>query len=285
MIPFEHTSDSRVIIETESMWEFLARVKTSWNKKHYVSFSQRPSSKCWTLFHTYEEWDDVVLRGADSPLVRQLLGRVSKEMRTLRKLFYCHEGRSPVLRDSWGLDGFAVDVGRFLEGEPECFFATNSPTNELIDLYITNDIHASVDATQKALETARIAKLIYLLQLKGCNTRIYCCTSATYGAAKYKLKDYHDVLDLRNLLINLLPDFQRRYMFQLYELDPAIDDSYGCTIDSMWNIWRDKFSGNALTIDLLKADYVGISESLLKRVAKERDIRTVVKKVNATVLT
>ena len=274
-------SSSRVILECDSLQEFLSRLKTRWGQQHYMESSQDADRDSrWVLFPTYEEWDDIVLKGKPSPIIEKMMGVFNQELRTLRALFNYSEGDSRLYRDGLDVCGFAVDVDRYLLGEPECFWSTNKPVNELIDVYITNAIHCYVDAEEKAKDAAKIAKLIYLLKLKGCNARIYNCDSATYGACKIRIKDYRDNLDVRSLLMNLLPDFHRRYNFQLFELDPAITDGYGRTTKEMWNIWRQKFNEHTLSVDLLQADHVGVDDELLSYVAKERDIKKVVAKIN-----
>lgn len=274
-------SSSRVILECDSLQEFLSQLKKRWEQRHYDDSSQDAErSSRWVLFPTYQEWDDIVLKGKPSPVIENMMGVFNQELRTLRALFNYSEGDSRLYRDGLDVCGFAVDVDRYLLGEPECFWSTNKPVNELIDVYITNAIHCYVDAEEKAKDAAKIAKLIYLLKLKGCNARIYNCDSATYGACKIRIKDYRDNLDVRSLLMNLLPDFHRRYNFQLFELDPAIAPGYGRTTENMWNIWRQKFNEHTLSVDLLQADHVGVDDELLRYVAKERDIKKVVAKIN-----
>lgn len=278
----DRESKTRIVIECDSLREFLAQLKSRWAQCHYDTSSQDcERGGSWVLFPTYEEWDDICLKGKESPVIEKMMGTFNHELRTLRALFNYSDGDSRLYRDGLDVCGYAVDVDRFLMGEPECFWATNKPVHELIDIYVTNAIHCYVNAEEKARDAAKIAKLVYLLKLKGCNSRIYNCDSATFGACKIRIKDYRDNLDVRALLMNLLPDFHRRYNFQLFELDPNIRPGYGRTTTAMWNIWRDKFNEHTLTVDLLQADHVGITDEILQYVAKERDIKKIVAKINS----
>lgn len=275
------TSSTRVILECNSLQEYLSEVTTRWKQHHYDTSSQEETyDKQWVLFPTYQEWDDVVRKGTHSEEIEKLMRIFDKEIRNLRVLFNFSEGESNLFRDGFDYEGYAVNVDRFLQGEPECFWNTNKPINELIDIYVTGAIHCFVDAQQKAKDTAMVAKLVYLLKLKGCNARIFNCDSSTYSACKIKIKDYRDTLDIRSLLINLLPDFHRRYVFQQIELDPSVGPGYGRTEKEMWLLWRNSFNPNVMTIDLLAADHVGITDDLLTKVAKERDIKKIVEMVN-----
>ena len=159
---------------------------------------------------------------------------------------------------------------------------TNKPVNELIDIHIACCVHWNIEADEFMHHVEQVAKLVYLLKNKGCNSRIYYYIEGTYGSAKIKVKDFRDTLDLRKLILVEMPDFFRRYGFLLFELDPKLQEGYGHVDKSYFDKWRKQFSKNVLNIDLMRFDSMGIRDKLLEAVARERDIKKVVKLVNSS---
>lgn len=275
-------SCTRVVMENLSIREFMEEVYSLWRTKdpRYTSSQDVNRGGGWVVFSEFEEFNDIALGKKKSEAIENYIRKVTSGSAALKKLFNYERGDSSVLRDDYDITGFYVDVGRFLDNEPECFINTVKPVNELIDIHICGGMHCDVRVDEYMKSVEFLAKLVYILKAKGCNARIFYYIEGTYGAAKIKLKDFKDTLNLRSLVITQMPDFFRRYGFLLFELDPNLKDGYGQIRDGMFAKWRKDFSKNTLSIDLLRYDSLNLSESLLEKVARERDIKKVVSMVN-----
>lgn len=275
-------SPTRTTLVCNSLFDYVREVVSLWKQGAHVCEGSQEQTRggSWCLFPTFEEFDDIVLGRAKSQVLDTYIAQATQGSNLLRKLFNYEQGNSLVLRDTYDITGFYVDVGRFLDHEPECFMNTTKPVNELIDIHVCGGVHCWVDAQSYMNSVKALAKLVYLLKVKGCNARIFYYIEGNFGAAKIKLKDFKDTLDLRTLIITQMPDFFRRYGFMLFELDPYLQFGYGRLEQGMFQKWRENFSKNTLSIDLLMADSLCLSDQLLERVAQERDISKVVKMVN-----
>lgn len=277
-------SETRTVLICNSVREYMAEVTALWKSKdHREESSQEEYHRGdWVVFPTFKEFDDVALGKTKSRVLDQYVESVTQSGSVLRRLFNFEQGESNILKDDYDITGFYVDVGRFLDNEPECFMNTNKPVNELIDIHVCGGIHCYTGAAEYMTSVKLLAKLVYILKAKGCNARIFYYIEGTYGAAKMKVKDFKDTLDLRSLIITQMPDFFRRYGFLLFELDPYLRSGYGRIENGMFKKWEDEFSKNTLSINLLRADSLRLSEGLLEQVARERDIRKIVKLVNGS---
>ena len=276
-------SRTRTVLVCNSVREYMAEVLSLWKHKDHREESSQDDyryEKDWVIFPTFKEFDDVALGRTRSRVLDDYVAKVTQSGNVLRRLFNYEQGDSRVLKDDYDITGFYVDVGRFLDGEPECFMNTNKPVNELIDIHVCGGVHCHTGANSYMHSVEMLAKLVYILKAKGCNARIFYYIEGTHGGAKIKVKDFKDTLDLRSLIITQMPDFFRRYGFLLFELDPYLRSGYGRIERGMFEKWRKDFSKNTLSIDLLRSDTLRLSDDLLTRVAKERDIRKIVDLIN-----
>ncbi len=274
-------SSSRKCFECDSVKEFVADIESHWKSNHYHQSSLDERSSNWTIFKTFKEFNDIVLGRKRSDIIENFINDRIREPAALKSLLNYEQGYSNIFRDDFDISGFYVDVGRFLSGEPECFMNSCKSVNELVDIYVSGSIHCHTSAQAYMDDVLLLARLVYLLKLKGCNSRIFYCIDSTYGSAKIKIKDYRDNLDLRALVVVMMPDFFRRYGFKLFELDPDLDTGgYGRNDRNYFAHVIDNFSKNVCNLDFLRHDTLNLSDELINEVAKKRSVKEIVKAIN-----
>ena len=276
-------SDTRKVFICSSPLEFISEVTKLHGERHYHNSSHSNSweNGSWTLFDGFDEFDKVFRGLKKTDLVDNFIRDRLAKIVALSKVVNYEDGYSNVFRDDFDVSGFYVDVGRYLSGEPECFMNSSKSVNELVDIHITGSIHCYVKAQQYLDDVEKLARLVYILKNKGCNSRIYIYEDSTYGAAKILLKDYKDSLDIRKIILCMIPDFFRRYVFMLFELDPNLDTwGYGRTEKHFFDKWKKIFSPNVFNIDILQADSLSITDDLLNDISKCRDVKKIVSMIN-----
>ncbi len=274
-----HVSDN--LIEADSTREWLTEVFSRWqSKKSYYNSSHDKTSSGdkWTMFESYEKFHDIFFGKEKSSYIDEIINSNFENISQVTQLVNHDTGRSTIFKDEYATSGHYLDIGRYLEGEPESWMDSVRPVNELIDIYVSGSIHCTTTAKRTVEDAIQLSKLVYILKIKGYNARIFYVDNGTYGTLKFKIKDFRDELNVRELILIMLPDFYRRFVFQFFELNQDLTEEYGR--GEGFQHFVNQFSENVLTMNLMNHDSLRISNYLLEKVGSERDVRTVVRMVN-----
>lgn len=125
--------------------------------------------------------------------------------------------------------GDFVDVGRFLEGEPENFGNSYMGNPARVFAEINVNIAAAKWTTAEYIlqKQKRILRLVDWLETYGIRCRIRISLSTDAGSVSVTVKDAHEAFDVNALAIAMHPDFLRRSMFLVLEQSDAWEFGYG----------------------------------------------------------
>ncbi len=125
--------------------------------------------------------------------------------------------------------GDALDVGRYLDGEPECFASLDNgqPRAKRVHIivnagYIHNVQNKSILRRQK-----RLVRLIDWLESQNVRCQVTALSSSQTGHFEVIVKQYHDPLDLNDVAITMHTAWYRRLYFRFAEYSPTWQGGYG----------------------------------------------------------
>ena len=157
--------------------------------------------------------------------------------------------------------GGAVDVGRWLTGEPECMYSfTPTPSarmGKVVKLFIDYGASANFSAEFIRQRGIVILALVDTLTKMGIACEVWGETAVTYGKGTHttvvKMHDATSQLDIDGLMFALAnPSMLRRLTFSVRELaDKALPPSYGRTRHMMFA----KDYGADIRIERLESSY------------------------------
>lgn len=136
---------------------------------------------------------------------------------------------NPVIDVYYDTQGDYVDVGRYLDGEPECFgnASGGQPYGAFANITVC-DAHVwwvpeiYINNLQK-----RILRLTDWLESNGVRTRVQAKTQSKCLNYSLVIKDYQDALDLTEVAIAFHSDWARRVQFLMIEQSKTWSWGYG----------------------------------------------------------
>lgn len=132
----------------------------------------------------------------------------------------------------WAVTGDFLDIGRYLEGEPEHFghMQVENPrglrVNIILDLVCVWDVDETV-INHKMQQTGR---LVDWLESNNVRTSIYGVISNQCGHIEVVLKNYEERFDINNVIVGSQADFFRRAGFRFFEYSDTWMSGYGLGI-------------------------------------------------------
>lgn len=127
---------------------------------------------------------------------------------------------------AYDVTGSFVDVGRFMSGEPECFFTESQEygniNNPIVKIIANLSASASVSSEHLFLRGAAVAAAVDILESLGRRVEVYAASSHIIGKNIYNImvmvKKANQPLDIDRLAFAIAhPSFYRRLMFSLME--------------------------------------------------------------------
>lgn len=166
------------------------------------------------------------------------------------KLFDIIKPQSHMQDVTYQLDGGTyIDVGRYVEGEPECFGDFTTPENptKVIRIEIGGSISHGISAETVISRGSAVAALIDLLEIRGYRCELAVCIAVEESGSQHlttiKVKEARQPVDIDRLAFCLAhPSFLRRVWFGFIETEKeeirkcfkfykAAGDAYGSPIN------------------------------------------------------
>lgn len=162
----------------------------------------------------------------------------------------------------YGVTGDYVDVGRFLDGEPECFGVAYNGNPSGLQATILFNVSTPwyVDENLLNHRAARMLRLVDWMETQGVRCQIRAIESTECAHMDIRVKSFEDAVDMNALAVATHSDFLRRIAFLVAEQSPTYESGYGnATIytNAMMNNYKAD-PDNGLTIFITEIGRVDI---------------------------
>jgi hypothetical protein len=129
----------------------------------------------------------------------------------------------------YDVTGDFLDVGRYLEGEPECFgiMTDGNPRSWRVNLFVNIGWWCAIDHNTIVARSRQIQRLIDWLESQHIRTSVLAVSSNDCGHIEIMVKDHDQVLDMNDVAIVSHPEFLRRMCFRFKEYSPTVSYGYG----------------------------------------------------------
>ncbi len=129
----------------------------------------------------------------------------------------------------YDVTGDALDLGKYMAGEPECFSALldGVPRGRYVRILYNLSIGSYVDPDDVLVHQKRLVRLVDWLEAQNVRVSLTTIDSAQCWHTECVIKDYHDPLDLNHIAVVAHPSFFRRLLFRFGEHSKTIRDGYG----------------------------------------------------------
>lgn len=129
----------------------------------------------------------------------------------------------------WGVQGDFLDVGRFLEGEPECFgsLTNGNPRSKRVQITLNNTWASVVNKKTILYRSKRLLRLVDWLEGQGVRTSIVSISSSQVEHLEIIVKRFDEPLSITDLAIVAHSDFLRRIIFRFDEYSKTWKEYYG----------------------------------------------------------
>lgn len=130
---------------------------------------------------------------------------------------------------TYDVTGDWLDIGRFLEGQPENFGIAymGNPTGLYVTLYADFGAVCTTGADVLVRKQARMLRFVDWLEQQGVRCRIVAVLSNEVGHYEVQLKHYGDQVNLNDIAVVFHSDWLRRIFFLVHEQSQHWDDGYG----------------------------------------------------------
>jgi hypothetical protein len=134
---------------------------------------------------------------------------------------------------TFDVTGDFLDIGKFMEGEPECFGVAHNgnPNNLTVNLLMNVSASSYVSREAITAKQARLLRLVDWLENQNVRCRITAFESTHTMHAEIVLKDYDEMVDLNDVAVVGHSDFLRRVCFLLSEQSETWTSGYGQPAD------------------------------------------------------
>lgn len=245
--------------------DFIDEHKIFGNRKAKSSDSsfETRDSDSWTEYSTY---DKAVHAMRHSP-------EVFRKFNESDIRFYNDETVGN--RIDFDKQGDYIDVGKYLEGDPDCFGNMHGGKFERKFASIVVNIAARCDVKREeiAAKSAGVLRLIDFLESNGVRCELGLIVSTDQVHCEIIVKNYRDPLDINELAIGLSADFFRWCIFRLTEHSAKKSGGYGCPNTLCPANWWDDDADNTFFIQSLrgesKATIKKCFENLEKRIVED----------------
>jgi hypothetical protein len=139
------------------------------------------------------------------------------------------DGESAGLDVALDVTGDYLDIGRYLEGDPECFgsMTNGNPRGLRVNLVVNMGWWSGVNNETINLRSQRIQRLVDWLETQQVRTSIRFVRSTECSHLEIVVKDHDQILDLNDLAVVGHSDFLRRAGFRFDEHSDTWQEGYG----------------------------------------------------------
>jgi hypothetical protein len=211
-------ADGRIFANFESVPDLFRTIEAKhWTPQHSKSSDVRNADGEYVMFKSLAEAHHVFLN--EPWRVRQF----SQKDDRLR------------LEDNPGNDVFFattgdyLDVGRYLEGEPEAFGNSimGNPARVFAEINVNIAAAKWTTAEYMMRKQKRLLRLVDWLETYGIRCHVRCSVVTDVGEFSVTVKDAQDPFDLNHLAVAMHPDFLRRTVLLVFEQSEAWTFGYG----------------------------------------------------------
>jgi hypothetical protein len=155
--------------------------------------------------------------------------------------------------------GDFIDIGRYLEGSPECmgFMRQGNPSGLRVTMIVDLCMSAGVDEADINHRQARMLRLVDWMEQHGVRCKIQAIMSSDNLHLDVTVKDYGDAVDLNGLAVTGHSDFFRRQIFLMMEQSKTWSYGYGYAhlfTDKMQRVFTaDPADGLTVFVSTIKA--------------------------------
>ena len=130
------------------------------------------------------------------------------------------------------VEGDMIDIGRYLDGEPECMMSlTNgTPRGRRVNIILNLSQIWSVDTAFINHRARRLIRLVDWLESQGVRVQITAILSHECTHVEIEVKLYHEPLDLNSIAVVAHSDFLRRAGFRWIEYSKTFSYGYGSAV-------------------------------------------------------
>lgn len=226
--------------------DFLEQTKQFGNRRvrqNDSSYRERDSDS-WTQFSTYT---DAVEAMRYSP-------EVFRKFNESDIRFYNDDTVGN--RIDFDKQGDYLDIGKYLEGEPDCFGNMHGGKFERKFASIVVNIAARCDVSQSEIgaKSAGVLRLIDFLESNGVRCELGLIVSTDQVHCEIIAKHYRDALDINEVAVGLSGDFFRWCIFRLTEHSKKKTEGYGCPNALTPSNWWDEDADNTFFIQSLRGE-------------------------------
>lgn len=198
----------------KAVWSAISSL--GWKPQKSASSDQRDRSD----FHTFDSLQEALDTYTNKP---QTIREFSEETIALTS-------EENIGKDvNFDVTGDFIDIGRFMEGVPECFGVSynGNPSSIRVNLLINAVAVSHVTSEALAHRQKRILRLVDWLEHQGIRCRINAYESTSIAHIEIMLKDFHEPLDINDVAIVNHGDFLRRVVFLIDEQSQTWEYGYG----------------------------------------------------------
>lgn len=203
-------------LQAESLDALFNYLPNMFDRHHYDNSATRQGFKGFNSFGTWAECIDTY---RNHP----------QKVRTFSPLdesLFQPQGGTEVFYDT---DGSFIDMGRYMEGVPECFGENiNGNVNNLFATIVIN-LSAMSATNVKVLQRRgeRLTRLIDWLENQNIRTEVLVLHTSECVHFEAVVKRYDEPLDIDRIAVAGHPDFFRRIAFKLIEVSHTFQWGYG----------------------------------------------------------
>lgn len=196
-------------------------------------------------FNTFRTYEDTLTTFLDNP---QSLVEKDKIVRQT-----IIEQNTPGNTVEYDYQGDYLDIGKFLEGEPECFGNSSwgKTTVRFLKINIAAGINGWVTASDCLHRAKKITNLVDWLEANNVRVAIDVWDISECELYQIKVKDFNNPLQLPDLAIVSHPEFLRRILFRYNEHSDTHQAGYGTTDrlnPFISNLYNEMEGGTALAV-------------------------------------
>lgn len=129
----------------------------------------------------------------------------------------------------YDVTGDMLDVGRYVDGEPEVFssLTDGAPRGKRVNIILDLNQLYSITPDYVLRRSRRLVRLVDWLESQNIRVQIMAFYSNQCAHIEIDAKLYHEPLDLNTIAVMAHPDFTRRLGFRMLEYSDRFDGGYG----------------------------------------------------------
>jgi len=137
------------------------------------------------------------------------------------------------LRNEYDVTGDTLDVGKYLDGEPEVFasLTDGQPRGKRVHIALNMSAGSSTNSADMLARQKRIVRLVDWLETQQIRVKLTGIASSFCAHTEIVAKQYHEPLDLNDIAVLSHPSFFRRLYFRVLEYSKTWQMGYSSARD------------------------------------------------------